>query len=331
MIIFNKFNETVFYKKSTELEKQIQVLKNLHEKYPKNDKIARQLKLFELGIYGEKQIEYELKNANIGMYVLHDVNICSDDLKAQIDYIIITPAYTYFIECKNLIGNIIINDRGDFVREYSYNGQKYKEGIYSPLRQAEKHIDLFKKVWQTRHNTLYHNILNYKKKFDLWNKPLVVLSNSKNIIDVRKAPKDIKDKIVRSDYLVSLIKKDISKCSKDLLSTKNQMEKNAYTIMADYNRTVYKDYEAEFMKLVDFSENKIDKNEKIKQKLLEYRQNKSKQKNIPIYYIFTDEELEKILELMPKTKEQLESLNILPKIKLDLHGEEIIVIINNFV
>lgn len=58
--------------------------------------------LCELALKGEREIEFELENTNIGMYVLHDVNLEFKNLKAQIDYIIITPAKVYFVECKIL-------------------------------------------------------------------------------------------------------------------------------------------------------------------------------------------------------------------------------------
>ena len=60
----------------------------------------------------------------------------------------------------------------------------------------------------------------------------------------------------------------------------------------------------------------------------EYRKNKSKEKSIPAYYIFNNEELDKILELMPKNKQELENAKILSDVKLKLHGDEILKIIN---
>ena len=110
MGLFDKFTETVFYKKESELELQIEALKNIQLKYPNNEKIKHKLRILELGLRGEKEIEFELKNANIGMYVLRDVNLKYKDLTVQIDYIILTPGYIYFVECKNLIGNIYVNE-----------------------------------------------------------------------------------------------------------------------------------------------------------------------------------------------------------------------------
>ena len=123
----NKFTETVFLKRGSELEEQIKALKTLLEKYPNNEALQNELRLCEVGLQGEKEIEFELSNANIGMYVLHDVNIEYQDLKAQIDYIIITPAYSYYIECKNLIGNVIIDSNGNFSREYFIGKKKINE------------------------------------------------------------------------------------------------------------------------------------------------------------------------------------------------------------
>ena len=40
---------------------------------------------------------------------------------------VLTSLYTYFIECKNLVGNITVNEKGDFIRELNINGKKIKE------------------------------------------------------------------------------------------------------------------------------------------------------------------------------------------------------------
>ena len=46
-----------------------------------------------------------------------------------------------------MIGNIIINEHGEFKREYTYNNEKIVEGIYSPFRQALRHKEILKKIW----------------------------------------------------------------------------------------------------------------------------------------------------------------------------------------
>lgn len=323
MGLFKKFNETIFYKQDSELEQQLEVLKKLNSEFPNNDDINRKIRLCELGIKGENEIEFELKNSNIGMFVLHDVNMKYEDLTAQIDYIVITSAYIYFIECKNLIGNITINDRGEFIREYTYNGKKIKEGFYSPIRQSERHIEIFKKIWLSRNNKLI-NKLQYKN-FDSWCKYLVVMTNPKNILNVKYAPKELKNMVIRSDNLVKYLENDIIKKDKSLLSNEKEMLENAEGFMNNYNINKKKDYEKEFRaKFLNYSNNDI-----LKNRLIEYRKTISKSKNIPAYYVFNNNELDKLLEYKPKNCNELKNLNILTDIKLKLYGEDIIRIVNS--
>lgn len=331
---FEKFTETIYYKNYNESDKKIDALKQLQKIYPDNEKISKTLKFCELGLKGEKDIEYELKNANIGLYVLHDVNLEFNNSRAQIDYIIITPAYIYFIECKNLIGNISVSSNGQFVREYSYNNKIIKEAIYSPLTQAQRHIDIFKKIWNLNHNTFLDNFLDkfFNVNIDNILKPLVVMANSKNILNLKEAPEDIKNKIIRVDGLVNYIKKDISSYDKNLLLSKEKMEKNANGIMERYNNNIninYKEYfEEKLVSEEERNELKVKNREKVKEKLLQFREKKHKKMNVSAFYIFNNEELELILDKMPKTIDELESLNIIQKIKVKCHGKEIIDIIN---
>ena len=341
MSLFDQFNETILYKKDSELELQIDALRKINNEYPNNEKISQKLRICELGLKGEKEIEFELKNANIGMYVLHDVNLEYDDLKAQIDYLVITPAYIYFIESKNLIGNIAINNRGEFIREYQYGNKKIKEGIYSPLRQAERHIDVFKKIWKSQNNSIIDKTLR-KNMIDNWYKPLVVMANSKNILNIRYAPKEIKEKVIRSDSLINYIKNDIENTEKQCLSNKKQLSYVAYSIMQNYNKEINRDYEQEFRDWIKdkseswFKKNIIDVNQiqinnvlEIRKKLVEYRKIKSKDKNIPAYYVFNNDELDKMLLLLPNNINELKSSKVLSDIKLKLYGKDIIQILNS--
>lgn len=66
----------------------------------------------------------------------------------------------------------------------------------------------------------------------------------------------------------------------------------------------------------------------IRRELIEYRKTKAKEKNIPPCYVFTNEELDKLLMLKPRTYSDLSGAMILPDIKLKLHGKEILRIFN---
>lgn len=330
MLLFNKFTETIFYKNNSELENQISALKKVIEKYPNNQRLKKQLTLCELGLRGEHEIEFELKNANLGMYVLHDVNLEFEDLKAQIDYVVITSAKVYFIECKNLTGNITVNNNGEFSREWNFNGHKIKEGIYSPLRQAERHIEVYEKIWSSRNKGLLNKI-RYNN-MDNWYVPLVVMANSKNILNIKYAPKELKNKIIRSDNLIKYLQSDIARTNKDYLWSKKDMEEYANTLMNNYNKIIDKNYEEQYLKYAEeylYFNNKNESNEiDLKNKLIEFRKNRSSEMKIPAYYVFTNEELERLITLKPSTLDELKNSKILSPIKIKTHGDEIIKLLN---
>lgn len=362
MVLFEKFQKTVFVKDDCELEEKIDSLKAIRDKVVERDEIEKEIKISELGLIGEKRIEYELKCANIGMYVLHDVNVVVDDLTAQIDWVVVTPAYCYLIECKNLIGNVTVNAQGEFRRYYQYKGKKIAEAIYSTYRQAVRHKEILKKVWCARRRKI--EIFFQDNIFESWYKPLVVFSNPSGILDVRYAPAEIKRNIVKVDNLIEYFKADIRKNASDLMS-KKYMEENAISILKNINKIVKKDYTKRYtlvqsdsgekqnaicndeLKSVEIAEadkienqvsscegveredNSTQKN--LEEELLKFRKEKSKNMNVPAYYIFTNDEMNKILEEKPRTLEELKKNNILSAIKIKCHGKEIIKIVNEFV
>lgn len=122
-----RFKDTIFYKENSDLQDKYNALKRLNEEYPKNEELQSELLIVKKGLDGENEISYQLKKSHIGMYVLRDVKVKYEDLTAQIDYVVITPVFTYYIECKNLIGNITVTDKGDFIREFTLNGKRIKK------------------------------------------------------------------------------------------------------------------------------------------------------------------------------------------------------------
>ena len=314
--IFKSFKDTVILKEDSNLEKQVEELKQL-QKSNHSLSLAKDIKLLELGIKGENAIAYELKCANLGLYVLRDITIFYEDLKAQIDYVVVSKGFTYLIECKNLVGNIYVNNKGEFQREYEYAGKKIKEAIYSPYTQAMRHKEILKKRWLAKNSSLA--VAFNEKKFDnLWYKPLVVLANSKSILDIKHAPIEIRKNTIRIDQLVEYIKNDLSNYDKDLLSNSNDMLKIANKFL-EINTNDYCSLASKYNQT-------ISNDEELLNKLKSFRKEKSKEMNVPAYYIFNDEELNKIIALKPMNIESLKE--ILPSIKVKVHGANIIKIVN---
>lgn len=330
MALFERFIDTVFLKEDSNLERELSELKSIRDKVEEKDKIDKDIKLLEYGLQGEKEIEFELKNANLGMYVLHDVVLEVDGLKAQIDYVIVTKAYTYLVECKNLFGNIIIDDKGEFRREYTYNGKDIREAIYSPYTQAQRHKDIVMKRWYKKNGTiktlLFENSVNNNYR------PLIVLANSKGLLKMKYAPKEIKNCTVRVDQLVNYLKKDIDNYDRNMLSSKKIMCDLAQSFLEACvdnssffkERYTIKGNSVEKLSVINNNDNKTE----LVNRLKEFRKEKAKKNNIPAYYIFTDEELNKILEANIKTLDELKESKVLSSVKIRLHGEDIIDVIN---
>ena len=206
MGIFDKIKNPIFLKEDSEADKQLAALQALKENLSGNalGKIEKEISRVEAGIIGERQIRFELENSHIPMYVLHDLFMENEGLKAQIDYLVITRKSVYIVECKNLYGNIEIKGDGSFVRTYQYGGKSYKEGIYSPITQNERHAELIKAIRAKTKGMIAKGI--FEKHFDENYHTVVVLANPKTVLNDRYAKKEDKEMVVRADQLTSRIK-----------------------------------------------------------------------------------------------------------------------------
>lgn len=322
--IFDKFRDAIILKKDCELERKVKYLEELKNKNPNNKNITQQLYMAQKGLEGENEIIYQLKKSNIGMFILHDVNLVYEDLKAQIDFIVITPWCCYFIECKNLIGNISVNEKGDFIREYSFKGHKVKKGMESPYRQVQAQRDVYKKIWLKLQGKLKGFL--FERNFESFHRVLVVAANGENILNTKYAPKEMKNNIIKADVLIRKLEYDRDHSDRDLWDNKKSMEQ-----WANHFIKLNVEKEENFENVFEDCEDKVESSNTdiLKERLIEFRKQRSKEKNIPAYYVFNNDELERILEILPKTFEDLKKFKILTDVKINSHGKEIINIINN--
>ena len=167
--------------------------------------IMREIMLVQAGIDGEKQVHFELENSHIPMFVLHDLYLEHNGLTSQIDYLIITRFHQFVIECKNLYGDIEINESGDFIRCFSYGSFRKKEGIYSPITQNRRHMELIKQIRSEQRSALTRRA--FEKNFFQNYRSVVVLSNPKTVLNTRRAKKEIRSQVIRADQLAEYIRK----------------------------------------------------------------------------------------------------------------------------
>lgn len=238
-------NKITILKEATSFDRQIEELKELSKQAKGSLKadIENQIYLLEKGNDGENEIMFQLKYCDLDLIILRDITLVSNDLKAQIDYYIITPKMDFLIECKNLVGDISINAKGDFVRAYTDSkGKKVKEGIESPVTQNDRHMQVVKDI--LLNNNGFFGRLSVKMYFEQFHIPLVVLANSKSILNDRYAPKDIKKRVIKADQLITTIE-SIYKGSKESPLSHKEMLKRANGILKIHQENAV-DYVASF-------------------------------------------------------------------------------------
>ncbi|MDN6423516.1 MAG: NERD domain-containing protein [Tetragenococcus koreensis] len=349
MGLFNKLTGPVFLKESYNAEVQLKKLKALEEKLDEKGKdiVRRDIKYLEYGIAGEKNIAFELKNSHLPMYVIHDIYLEWDGYSAQIDYMIFTKKLCFIIECKNLYGNITINSTGDFIRTIQYKGRKKREGIYSPITQNQRHMDLIKLIRCDHRNNKVTKALSNVLFKDIY-KPVVVLANPKTVLNARYAKKEVKQKIVRADQLINDIKKANNDSKEWTISDKKMLADAQFYL--DVHKAEEKDYTSKYDRYKrDATKQVITKNDDVTSgkehakkrissinnldlynDLKAYRLTKSWQEGIKAFYVFSDKQLKALIEAMPRNKADLYLVKGFGETKVGKYGENIIQIIEKY-
>lgn len=349
MDLLNKMRTPIFLKEDSDTQKYIQNLKDIKEQSDGNIKsiIDKEIRLASSGLTGEDNIAFELKNCDMPIYVLRDLHIECDDVSAQIDYAVVTKKFILFIECKNLIGDIEIDSQGNFIRTYELYGKKIREGIYSPITQNQRHLDVMKRIMISKQP---NKIMEFaaEKLFNSMYKSVVVLANPKTILDDKFAPKSVKDKVIRADQLGTYIK-NIYKSSKEPICNDKQLLAQAENLLSKHkpNETDYiKKYQTividkdkyqsiEENTVISHISNQSDSRgidiENLTIELKRFRLNKSRAEDIKPYFIFNNKQMEHLLEVLPKTKIELQEVNGFGPVKAERYGDEIIEIIQKFV
>lgn len=334
-----RFKKQILYKEDTTTKQELEKLKE-HLKTHPDKKLEEKLKTFEYGLAGENKVLYELQHSGIGMYILHNINFEYKGKNAQIDFVVITARCTYFIECKNYIGNITLNNKGDFIREYLKNNKKVVEGVYSPITQSKRHMELIKETAYDNSNFLYR--LNFEKNFNSFHDYIVVMANPKTIINDKYAPREVKERLVKADQIIECLKRLESKrepfrFEKDIKATADaylemNIERSLLKIDLEGNTQSSenscpkssKQNHNDTNEQNNFSVNK----ESIRASLKKYRLQKAKELKYKPYFIFNDATLEEILTLMPTSPNDLKKISGFADKKIEMYGTDIIKIIN---
>ena len=246
MGLFDKIKEPIFLKDNSAAKEQLAQLEALQTNDEAIKKlIQKDIMLLKYGIAGEEQIAFELKNSHMPMYVLQDLYLEHNGLTAQLDYVIVTRGRTFILECKNLYGNIEINNAGDFIRTVKYGSRYEKEGIYSPITQNKRHIELLKAIMRDQPLNILQKAI-FEKAFSELYCPVVVLANPQTVVNMKYAKKEIKEQVIRADQLIAYIKKANTNA---LISSEKEMQEWAENLLSLHKDSPV-DYTAKYKKRI---------------------------------------------------------------------------------
>ena len=354
-----KIKQPIFVKEFTAENSHLIELAELAAKLklsPKKEMVERDIAYSKQGIEGERNVAFELKNSFLPILCLHDIRLEYEDYVAQFDFIVISSKFLCILETKKLNGDIEITGDGDFIRTIKgYNGRFIKkEGMYSPISQNERHVNILKEILTKEQLIVTLPI-----------KSLVVMANPKTILNKSRCSKTIQKSIYKYDQVITFLKG----LQDDKANDRNNSEIHMYKI-SDYllknNKPLKMDHLARYGLCDDDfivgeqasvnsisevvagynSNNKVITN-KVEQSsvnnsvlqnrtydskgnldiiaaLKKYRLEVSRAEGIKPYMVFSDKELEGLMDSKPSNSKELLKVRGFAEKKVTKYGDEII-------
>ena len=244
--------DTVFIKDFSRNNTKLKKIEKSLEENKNSDlalvnKLKKEMYLINQGLYGESSVYFELKNSLLPMLCFHDIKIKTAQTCAQIDFLVITNKFMCIMETKNLVGDITVNEDGDFIREIKYKDGITREGMYSPITQGRRHARILKKA------LIDAGILE-ANAFPI--KSIAVMANHKNIIDKKNAPIEVSKNIYRCDQIVNFLEKEMNSSDYGMMLTDSKIQSIANKILT-LSESEENDKETSVNEKISSKDNKI--------------------------------------------------------------------------
>jgi len=173
----------------------------------------------ERGYYGHKQeqdVAYHLRREfgeSEQVRIIHDLMIEHGGERAQIDHLVIHPYGFILIESKSIVGEVQVNAEGEWSRSYKGNWI----GMPSPIRQAELQQDLLKALLRDHVEQLLGKLLGIQTQIGGREWRTLCAVSSTAILHRQKMPKDVADKVVKTEFVAKKAKELIGSLRGGLL------------------------------------------------------------------------------------------------------------------
>ena len=288
--------------------------------------LLNKVKILELGLYGEKSVQFELMNAFIPIHIMHDLQLQHGEWKAQIDFVVVTRKFLLVIEVKNYYGNIHITEHGDFIRNVM-KGKRlvFQEGFYSPIRQIERQTEVLRTL------LMENGIIGNKTPI----KQVVVFTNNKTILDMKKAKEDIRDRIVRVDGLVGYISKELTKSSPVQILDNRMSDISGFLKNSHIEEEIEKTEDIVELKLlgetVEAVANPLAEQTPlvsgVEEALRKFRKDRAVALGMKAFHVFSNQTLDEIVTKQPTTLIELSTIRGIGDKKIEEFGHDIIEVI----
>ncbi|GCD11649.1 HRDC domain-containing protein [Clostridium tagluense] len=275
------------------------------------------------------KVYFELKNSPVPFYGLYNIKLEQGDNKSDIDFLMVTNQFCCIINCKSHQGNIEIDSQGSFSRWVKKGEKNIKEGMYSPVEENRKSELILK------------TIINNQGLEKLPILSLTVFTNPKATLNFKDCAEEMKDKVIKVDLINAKVKSIVQQTT---VAVYEEIKVREFAgILKGLDTSVSNDYSTKF-KISHSSENILKVEPKLVVPTLEniksdeetlvkalkaYRTSIATSNRIPPYYIFNNEEMGKIIEIMPKNKQEFISIKGFGQVKYEKYGEDIINIIKS--
>ncbi|MFN6972303.1 MAG: NERD domain-containing protein [Rheinheimera sp.] len=160
----------------------------------------------DAGIKQEQDVAFYLRRAykdRDNVMVFNDIRLSHTGENAQIDHLIVYSYGFIVVESKSIRGEIQVNEYSEWSR--SYKGQW--SGMPSPIKQAELQLALLKQLLSAHDSQLLGTLLGMQQGFGGRCFDVFCAISSDAIIDRSKAPIDVADKLVKSEFVVEALDK----------------------------------------------------------------------------------------------------------------------------
>ncbi|CAM3530891.1 nuclease-related domain-containing protein [Halomonas lysinitropha] len=190
----------------------------------------------ERAFYGHKQeqdVAFQLRREfgeHQQIHVINDLRLEHRGERAQIDHLILHPYGFIVIESKSIVGEVTVNAAGEWSRSYQGNWM----GMPSPIRQGELQKQLLHHLIRDNVEKMLGKVLGIQTKVGGRDWQVLCAISSTAILHRDKMPKDVADRVVKTEFLANKIREVVGNIFTEYLKAKPKFSKQELTDVASF-------------------------------------------------------------------------------------------------